>query len=171
MRGAYRDPELAADMLDKLIEKSGHDLRAAARTLERDGPEGLGTLRGREGWLAGRAAQAERGRARNAGSAIAGGLEREAAARDAGLLEHLAHVRGRQLDGKPGFSREAPCTRNLASTPVPGGDAQPAVAVGRITSAACCGSLPTGDGINSNFLQVLSDQIAHHESRRAMRRK
>lgn len=41
LRGAYRDPDQAADALDKLIERSGRDLRVAARTLREDGPEVL----------------------------------------------------------------------------------------------------------------------------------
>ncbi len=62
LRGAYRDPGQAADGLDKLIEKSGRHPRAAARTLREDGSEVLGTLRGREEWLAGRVAQDDRAR-------------------------------------------------------------------------------------------------------------
>jgi len=54
--GAYRDPDQAGDALDKQLERSGHDLRVAARTLREEGPEVRGTLPGREEWLAGRAA-------------------------------------------------------------------------------------------------------------------
>ncbi len=58
----------------------------------------LGALKGRKGSLASRAAEGERARARNAGSAIAGSLERDAAARD--TIE------------VPGLSKAAPDTLN-----------------------------------------------------------
>jgi Ti-type conjugative transfer relaxase TraA len=113
LRGAYRDPDQAADALDKLIERSGRDLRAAARTLREDGPEVLGTLRGREGWLAGRAAQDDRTRARSAAAAIGGSLEREAAARDAAVRHHTGEVeqqRARDAVEVPGLSPAALAT-------------------------------------------------------------
>ena len=74
----YRDPEAAADALDALIRKSGNDLRAAARTLRQDGPESLGELRGREGWLAREAAKTERTYARSAAGTIPARLDQEA---------------------------------------------------------------------------------------------
>ena len=92
LRGAYRDPDQAGDTLDKLIERSGRDLRVAAQTLREEGPEVLGSLRGREGWLAGRAAQDERVRAKSAAVAIGGSLDREAAARDAAMRHHTGEV-------------------------------------------------------------------------------
>jgi hypothetical protein len=113
LRGAYRDPDQAADALDKLIERSGRDLRVAARTLREDGPEVLGTLRGREGWLAGRAAQDDRARARSAAAAIGGSLDREAAARDAAVRHHTGEVeqqRARDAVEVPGLSPAALAT-------------------------------------------------------------
>jgi len=113
LRGAYRDPDQAADALDKLIERSGHDLRAAARTLREDGPEVLGTLRGREGLFAGRAAQDDRARARSAAAAIGGSLDREAAARDAAVRHHTGEVeqqRARDAVEVPGLSPAALAT-------------------------------------------------------------
>jgi hypothetical protein len=110
LRGAYRDPGAAGDALDALIGKSGNDMRAVARTLREKGPEILGALKGREGWLASRAAEGERARARNAGSAIAGSLEREAAARDAAVRHHTAEVerqRARDAVEVPGLSKAA----------------------------------------------------------------
>ena len=110
LRDAYRDPDRAGDALDKLIERSGRDLRVAAQTLREDGPEVLGTLRGREGWLAGRAAQDERTRARSAAAAIGGSLDREAAARDAAVRHHTGEVeQQRARDGieVPGLSKAA----------------------------------------------------------------
>ena len=107
LRGAYRDPDQAADALDKLIERSGRDLCAAARTLREDGPEMLGTLHGREGWLAGRAAQDDRARAKSAAAAIGGSLDREAAARDAAVRHHTGEVeqqRARDAVEVPGLS-------------------------------------------------------------------
>jgi Ti-type conjugative transfer relaxase TraA len=92
LRGAYRDPGQAGDALDKLIEKSGHDLRVAARTLRQEGPEILGALRGREGWFASRAAQDDRVRAKSAFVGIGGSLEREATARDAAISRYTSDV-------------------------------------------------------------------------------
>ena len=110
LRGAYRDPDQAGDALDKLIERSGRDLRVAAQTLREEGPEVLGTLRGREGWLAGRAARDERMRARSAAVAIGGSLDRDAAARDAAVRQHTGEVeqqRARDAVEVPGLSRAA----------------------------------------------------------------
>jgi Ti-type conjugative transfer relaxase TraA len=103
----YRDPEAAADALDTLIQKSGNDLPAAARTLRQDGPESLGELRGREGWLAREAAKTERTYARNAASTIPATLDQEAAARDAAVIRHTADVeqqRTRDAVAVPGLS-------------------------------------------------------------------
>jgi Ti-type conjugative transfer relaxase TraA len=110
LRGAYRDPDQAGDALDKLIERSGRDLRAAARTLREEGPEVLGTLRGREGLFAGRVAQDDRARARSAAAAISGSLDREAAARDAAVRHHTGEVeqqRARDAVEVPGLSPAA----------------------------------------------------------------
>jgi Ti-type conjugative transfer relaxase TraA len=110
LRGAYRDPELAADALDRLIERSGQDLRVAARTLREEGPEVLGSLRGREGWFASQASQDERARARSAAAAIGGSLDREAAARDAAVRHHVGEVeqqRARDAVEVPGLSKAA----------------------------------------------------------------
>ncbi|WP_158743033.1 AAA family ATPase [Acidisphaera sp. L21] len=110
LQGAYRDPDQAGDALDKLIERSGRDLRVAARTLREDGPEVLGTLRGREGWLASSTAQNDRTRARSAAAAIGGSLDREAAARDAAVRHHTGEVeqqRARDAIEVPGLSKEA----------------------------------------------------------------
>lgn len=82
MRVTYRDPEAAADALDALIRKSGNDLRAAAQTLRQDGPEGLGALRGREGWLASEAAKTERTYARSAAWGNRLGREAQVAERE-----------------------------------------------------------------------------------------
>lgn len=113
LRGAYRDPDQAADALDKLIERSGRDLRAAARTLREEGPEVLGTLRGWEGLFAGRAAQDDRARARSAVAAIGGSLDREAAAREAAVRHHTGEVeqqRARDAVEVPGLSKAALAT-------------------------------------------------------------
>lgn len=92
LAGTYRDPDQAGDALDKLIERSSRDLRVAARTLREDGPEVLGTLRGRKGWLASSAAQNDRTRAQSAAAAIGGSLDREAVARDAAVRHHTGEV-------------------------------------------------------------------------------
>jgi len=67
-------------------------------------------LRGREGWLASRAAQDDRTRARSAAVAIGGSLDREAAARDAAVRHHTGEVeqqRARDAVEVPGLSKEA----------------------------------------------------------------
>lgn len=103
----YRDPEAAADALDTLIRKSGNDLRAAARTLRQDGPEVLGELRGREGWLAREAPKTERTYARSAAGTIPARLDQEATARDAAARRHTTEVeqqRTRDAVAVPGLS-------------------------------------------------------------------
>ena len=103
----YRDPEAANDALDTLIRKSGNDLGAAARTLRQDGPEVLGELRGREGWLAREAAKTERTYARSAAGTIPARLDQEATARDAAARRHTAEVeqqRTRDAVAVPGLS-------------------------------------------------------------------
>jgi Ti-type conjugative transfer relaxase TraA len=108
MRAAYRDPEAAADALDALIRKSGNDLRVATQTLRQNGPEMLGALRGREGWLAREAAKTERTYARSAARTIPASLDQEAAARDVAVRNHTATVdqqRTRDALEVPGLSR------------------------------------------------------------------
>ncbi len=108
LRVTYRDPEAAADALDALIRKSGNDLRAAAQTLRQDGPEVLGALRGREGWLASEAAKTERTYARSAARTVPTGLDQEAAARDAATRNHTTEVdqqRTRDAVEVPGLSK------------------------------------------------------------------
>jgi Ti-type conjugative transfer relaxase TraA len=108
MRATYRDPEAAADARDALIQKSGNDLRVAAQTLRQDGPEVLGALRGREGWLAGEAAKTERTYARSAARTIPASLDQEAAVRDVAVRNHTTAVdqqRTRDAVEVPGLSR------------------------------------------------------------------
>jgi Ti-type conjugative transfer relaxase TraA len=108
MRATYRDPEAAADALDALIKKSGNDLRAAAQALRQDGPEALGALRGREGWLASEAAKTERTYARNAARTVPTRLDQEATARDAAVRNHTTEVdqqRTRDEVEVPGLSK------------------------------------------------------------------
>ena len=77
LRGTYRDPDLAKERLDELIERDGWT-SAASRVLHN--PEQLGELRGRVGLLAGAGAKAERANAERASQAIAPCLERIVAA-------------------------------------------------------------------------------------------
>jgi hypothetical protein len=93
---SYRDPEAAADALDALIKKSGNDLRVVAQELRQDGPEVLGDLCGREGWLASQAAKTERTYARNAARTIPASLDQQASARDASVAKavRLYNARG-----------------------------------------------------------------------------
>ena len=105
-----RSARSRADCASKLIKQSGRDFRAAARTLREDGPEVLGTLRGREGLFAGRAAQDDRAHARSAAAAIGSSLDREGAARDAAVRHHTSEVeqqRARDAVAVPGLSKAA----------------------------------------------------------------
>jgi hypothetical protein len=73
----------------------------------------LGTLRGREGLCAGRAAQDDRARARSAAAAIGGSLDREATARDAAVRHYTGEVeqqRARDAVEVPGLSPAALAT-------------------------------------------------------------
>ena len=91
-----------------LIRKSANDLSAAARTLRQDGPESLGDLRGREGWLAREAAKTERTYTRSAAGTIPARLDQEAEARDTAVRRHTAEVeqqRTRDAVAVPGLSR------------------------------------------------------------------
>jgi Ti-type conjugative transfer relaxase TraA len=107
LRVTYRDPEIAAGTLDALIQTSGNDPRAVAQTLRQEGPEMLGALRGREGWLASEAAKTERAQAQQAARSMLAGLDRQAAARDAAVGNHTAAVeqqRTRDAVEVPGLS-------------------------------------------------------------------
>jgi Ti-type conjugative transfer relaxase TraA len=108
MRATYRDPEAAAGALEALIRKSGNDLRAVTQTLRQDGPEVLGALRGREGWLASEAAKTERTYARNAARTVPASLDQQAGARDAAVRSHTTAVeqqRTRDAVEVPGLSK------------------------------------------------------------------
>lgn len=121
MQAAYRDPEAAADALDALIQKSGNDLRVAAQTLRQDGPEVLGALRGREGWLAREAAKTERTYARTAARTIPASLDQEAAVRDAAVSNYTTAVeqqRTRDAVEVPGLSRAALTTLDNVRTAI-----------------------------------------------------
>jgi len=87
--------------------KIGERSAAAAQTLRQDGPEVLGELRGREGWLAREAAKTERTYARSAAGTIPARLDQEATARDAAARRHAAEVeqqRTRDAVAVPGLS-------------------------------------------------------------------
>jgi Ti-type conjugative transfer relaxase TraA len=106
---AYRNPRQAAAALDALIEKSGNDLRVAARRIGAQ-PDILGTLKGRVGWLANEAAHGERMQAKQAAWSIASKLNREADARDAamdGYRQAVAQQHTRDAVAVPGLSKGA----------------------------------------------------------------
>ena len=110
LREAYRDPGEAGRRLGALIRCEGGDLRRAAAVLEAEGPETLGALRGRDGWLAGQGSKAERARAVGAVRGIAWGLKAEAAARERATREHAGQVeaqRRRDAVEVPGLSAAA----------------------------------------------------------------
>ena len=110
LREAYREPAEAGKRLGEVVRREGGDLRRAAAVLEADGPEILGALRGRDGWLAGQGSKAERARAVGAVRGIAWGLKAEAADRERATREHVAQVEAqRRRDGVevPGLSAAA----------------------------------------------------------------
>jgi hypothetical protein len=119
MQATYRDPEAAADALDALIQKSRNDLRMAAQTLRQDGPEVLGALRGREGWLASEAAKTERTYARSAARTIPASLDQQATVRDVAISNHTTVVeqqRTRDAVEVPGLSRASLTTLDNVQT-------------------------------------------------------
>ena len=75
VRQAYRDPNAAWERLSALETAEGGPL-GAERTLGHGGPELLGELRGKTGWLASAASKAERDAAVRCGGAVGGGLVR-----------------------------------------------------------------------------------------------
>jgi hypothetical protein len=107
---AYRDPDEAGRRLHAVIEREGGDLRRAAAVLDQEGPEILGALRGRDGWLATAVAKEERWRAVRGAKGLAPGLRGEADDRDRARRDHARAVeaqRRRDAVEVPGLSRAA----------------------------------------------------------------
>ena len=73
LQGAYKDPHGVRAALDELVKREGWT--SAAARLAR-GPEQLGELRGKVGWLASAAAKQERVNAERAAGALPGSLAR-----------------------------------------------------------------------------------------------
>ncbi|MBP1806914.1 AAA family ATPase [Rubellimicrobium aerolatum] len=107
LAGAYRNPEAAAARLTDLV--ATHGPTSAARRIEAD-PEQLGSLAGRAGLLAGRAARAARAQAERVAQAVGPAVRRigdaEAAAAQ-GALAGLEARRAAAATGVPTLSARA----------------------------------------------------------------
>ena len=103
MRQTYRDPDAAWQELEACRYAEGGPL-GLERALRHGGPELLGELRGKAGWLASSAAKGERVVAERCGGALAGGLER--------VREAEAHVEKAYVSGV-----EAQRARDLVEVP------------------------------------------------------
>ncbi len=105
----YRDPAAAWREVEGRRHAEGGAV-ALERALRHGGPELLGELRGKVGWLASASAKAERARAEQCGGALAGGLERvrEAEARvEKAYVSGVEAQRARDLVEVPGLSPAA----------------------------------------------------------------
>ena len=109
MRQTYRDPYAARAELEGRRYAEGGPL-GLERALEHGGPELLGELRGKTGWLASSAAREERVVAQRCGAALPGGLkwvrEAEAAARRS-YVAGVEAQRARDQVEVPGLSPAA----------------------------------------------------------------
>ncbi len=106
MRQAYRDPNAAwAELEGRRYAEGGAP--GLERALRHGGPELLGELRGKTGWLASSVAKAERAQAERSGNALPGALERVREAEVAAQRSYVAGVeaqRARDLVEVPGLS-------------------------------------------------------------------
>jgi Ti-type conjugative transfer relaxase TraA len=106
MRQAYRDPNAAWAELEGRRHAEG-GAPGLERALRHGGPELLGELRGKTGWLASAAAKAERVVAERSGGALPGALEWVREAEVAAQRAYVAGVeaqRARDLVEVPGLS-------------------------------------------------------------------
>ncbi len=109
MRQAYRDPNAAWRELEARRHAEGGPL-GLERALGHGGPELLGELRGKAGWLASSAAKAERATAQRCGDALPEALKRVREAEEAARRFYVAGVeaqRARDQVEVPGLSPAA----------------------------------------------------------------
>lgn len=109
MRQTYRDPNAAWRELEACRYAEGGPL-GLERALAHGGPELLGELRGKTGWLASAAAKAERATAVRSGDALPGALKRVREEEEAAQRVYVAEVeaqRARDLVEVPGLSPAA----------------------------------------------------------------
>jgi Ti-type conjugative transfer relaxase TraA len=108
---AYRDPAAAEARLWEVVERRhAGDLRAAAETLRRQGPEALGALRGREGLFSTHGMRLDRANALSGVRALRQSLVREAEAGERAVERHreaVAAQRERDAVEVPGLSAAA----------------------------------------------------------------
>ncbi len=109
MRQTYRDPYAARAELEGRRHAEGGPL-GLERALGHGGPELLGELRGKTGWLASSAAKAEREVAQRCGAALPGALKRVRETEEAARRFYVAGVerqRARDQVAVPGLSPAA----------------------------------------------------------------
>lgn len=109
MRQTYRDPNAAWRELEARRHAEGGPL-GLERALRHGGPELLGELRGKTGWLASAAVKAERATAQRCGDALPGGLKWVREAEEAARRSYVAGVeaqRARDQVEVPGLSPAA----------------------------------------------------------------
>ena len=109
MQQTYRDPYAARAELEGRRYAEGGPL-GLERALEHGGPELLGELRGKTGWLASRAAKEEREVAQRCGAALPGGLKRVREAEEAARRSYVSGVEAQQARDQvevPGLSPAA----------------------------------------------------------------
>ena len=107
LRGGYRDPDEAYDRLSELLRTDG--ATSVARRFSSD-PGQLGELRGRTGWLAGRAAREERARAERVLEAVGPAVSRMAEAETRAAQSYRGAVEARlaaEATGVPQLSERA----------------------------------------------------------------
>ncbi len=109
MRQTYRDPYAARAELEGRRHAEGGPL-GVERALGHGGPELLGELRGKTGWLASSAAKEERAVAQRCGNALPGALKRVRETEEAARRFYVAGVerqRARDQVAVPGLSPAA----------------------------------------------------------------
>ncbi len=102
LQGAYRDPHAARAALDELVKQQGWTSAAARVARE---PEQFGELRGKEGFLAGAKARAERETARRVAGAIGPSLEQIGAVEAHAERSYRSGVEGQSTADATGIPR------------------------------------------------------------------
>jgi hypothetical protein len=114
----------------------------AAQTLQQNGPEMQGALRGRVGWLARETMKMERTYARNAANTIPASLNQEAAARDEAVRNHTTAVEQQR-------TRDAVEVPGLSPTSLAALENVRHALIRRINSATGNATTPSGGGRKS----------------------
>jgi len=121
LQGAYRDPHGARAALDEMVKREGWT--SAAARLAR-GPDQLGELRGRLGWLASDAAKQERANAERAAGALPGSLTRIGTAEGWAERAYCGSVEGQRAADTAGIPRLSPAAEVAIGAVAAAGDEQ-----------------------------------------------